>query len=148
MAWCCGGSFPCTSRQPTVGCSLPAHSFSKHGLLFIFSSWSYPATSPGGLGCLSVFAYYKTFGPVSSVIKVKVAPSGEYWSSWHLAQLMAERSTPVLAQRADSDGCPCPCVDRCCGAACPSPTAVFPLCSPGLGWHCIWEGCESFVGLV
>lgn len=79
---------PCTSRQPMVDCSLAAHSFSERGLLFVFSwssSWSYPSTSPGGLVCLSVFAYYKTFGPVVSVIKVRIPRSQEYWSSWHLA---------------------------------------------------------------
>lgn len=69
----------CTSGWPTVGCSLPAHSFSERGLLFVFSwssSWSYPSISPGGLVCLSVFAYYKTFGPVVSIIEVRIPHSG------------------------------------------------------------------------
>lgn len=73
-----------------VAVSQPAHSFSERGLLFVFS-WSNFC-----LVCLPVFAYSRTFGPVSSVIKVRIPPSREYWSSWHLAQLVAERSTPVL----------------------------------------------------
>lgn len=109
-AWCCGGLLPCAPLESPWWVSVCqffqcANSFSEHGLLFIFSwsrHWSYPSTSPGGLVYLSVFAYYKTFGPVFSVTKVRIPHSQEYWSSWHLAQLIAERSTPVVAQRANS----------------------------------------------
>lgn len=51
---------PLDSPQWVAVCQ-PSHSFSERGLLFVFrwsSSWSYPSTSPGGLVCLSVFAYY------------------------------------------------------------------------------------------
>lgn len=58
-------------------------------------------TSPRALVRLSMFAYYKTFGPVSSLIKVRSPPPRDYRSGLRLARSTAERSTPVLPRAAD-----------------------------------------------
>ena len=118
LHWCSSvaGSFPLhlhtargglqytsTASQPILFQSVFCFSFSA-GVALVLTPGVHLTlgnTSPRGLVRLSVFAYYKTFGPVSSVMKVRSPPAREYRSSWLLAQLIAERSMPVLAQAAD-----------------------------------------------
>lgn len=116
-------------------------------------------TSPRGLVRLSVFAYYKTFVPVSSVIKVRSPPPWEDRSSRRLAQLIAKRSTSAHTctgsrHHAWSSPMAVPVLvwPRGRGAACPSRAAAFPPQLPRSGVALqpgsSWRGWESFAGVI